>query len=67
MLNTLLKCKETKKWRNKYLYNKWLAINEDLAVQTIADFWLPTLLILNIMEYTCVLVKLGVIGRVSLA
>jgi hypothetical protein len=67
MLNTLLKCKETKKWRNKYLYNKWLAINEDLAVQTIADFWLPTLLILNIMEYTCVLVKLGVIGRVGLA
>lgn len=39
-LNILLNYKGTKKWRETYLCDKWLTVNEDLAIKRTADFWL---------------------------
>jgi hypothetical protein len=35
--HTVLKCWETKKWREKYVNSNWLNINEDLAYKKITS------------------------------
>jgi hypothetical protein len=37
VIHILLKCSETRKWREQFLNNKWLNINEDVAYKIIIN------------------------------
>jgi hypothetical protein len=51
--HTLLKCSETKKWREKCVNNNWLNINEDLAYRKIISCTNVNK-VKSLEKYTCI-------------
>jgi hypothetical protein len=60
----LLYCMGAKKWKEKYLCNKWFSTNDDLDIKRIINYTKAADL-KKISEYTCI--KLDVNERVKSA